>query len=170
MTRKPFLLLDVDGPLNPWRMSPAVAHDNGYTSHQITVTGQTYPVLLNPAHGAALLALTDVVDLMWATTWEDAANELISPVLGLPQNLPVIHWPTSARDLSSYRGSWKTRHVLALVGSRPIAWFDDEVNRHDRAYVAATATAGPALLRRIEPHQGLVATDFAAVRAWATAL
>ena len=170
MTRKPFLLLDVDGPLNPWRMSPAVAHDNGYTSHQITVTGQTYPVLLNPAHGAALLALTDVVDLMWATTWEDAANELISPVLGLPQNLPVICWPADAGDPSPHRGSWKTRHVLAAVAGNAFAWFDDELNRYDRAYVAATLTAGPHLLHRVEPHLGLTPSDFTAVRNWTATL
>ncbi|MGV8847695.1 hypothetical protein [Tessaracoccus sp.] len=170
MTRKPFLLLDVDGPLNPWRMSRLTARDNGYVSHQITVTGQMYGVYLNPAHGAALLGLTDLVDLMWATTWEDSANELISPHLGLPSDLPVIYWPADALHPSTHRGSWKTRHVLAAVNGNAFAWFDDDINRHDRTYVAATTGAGPSLLRRVEPHLGLTEADFSAVRDWARAL
>jgi len=167
---KPLLLLDVDGPLNPWLLPPLVATAKGYGTHHIYVDGDRYRVYLHPAHGVALLALSQVVDLVWATTWGRSANTLISPHLGLPTNLPVIAWPDGAQDEPAGRMSWKTRHVLATVGSRAFAWFDDEVNRYDRAYVAGTEHAGPALLRRVAPHVGLVDADFEAVAAWAGAL
>jgi len=167
---KPLLLLDVDGPLNPWRLPPLAATAKGYGIHHIFVDGRSYRVYLHPGHGVALLALCELVDLAWATTWAGQANTLISPPLGLPTNLPVIAWPDGAANEPAGRGSWKTRHVLAAVGSRAFAWFDDEVNRYDRAYVAATEGAGPALLHRVESHIGLVDADFEAVKAWARAL
>lgn len=166
---KPMLLLDVDGPLNPWKMKPHDLAANGYTTHQITLDGQTYPVHLNPAHGTTLLALANLVDLVWTTTWVEHANTLISPILGLPTNLPVIPWPDGAQD-AYRRGSWKTPHIAAWTAGKPFAWFDDEVNRYDKKYLAATNGIGPHLPVRVEPHTGLTEIHFAKVKAWAEAL
>lgn len=169
MTTKPMLLLDVDGPLNP-EMNPTVAHNKGYARHHLhSENGKTYPVLLNPTHGKALLALTDVFDLVWATTWVHEANTLIAPLLGLPTNLPVIPWPDGAMD-TYRRGSWKTEHIALWAGKRPFAWLDDEINSRDRRYLAATTYIGPHLAHRVEPHIGLRDADFTAVRLWATTL
>jgi hypothetical protein len=164
------LLLDVDGPLNP-TMTPPVAHRKGYTRHDIHSDrdGKTYPVLLNRAHGDALLALTDTFDLVWATTWRDEANTHISPLLGLPTDLPVIDWPDGAED-SYRRGSWKTEHIALWVGKTPFAWFDDEINSRDRRYLAQTHYIGPHLAHRVEDRTGLRDIDFTTVRNWAHAL
>lgn len=95
---KPLLLIDVDGPLNPYA-AKAQRRPEGYRTHRMRPTGWTEAeqakplrVWLNPDHGAELLALAEVYELVWATTWKDEANDWIGPHLGLPR-LPFIDWP-----------------------------------------------------------------------------
>jgi hypothetical protein len=165
---RPWLLLDVDGPLNPFQMNHGKALARGYQLHRIAVQGVTYPVLLDPGHGASLRALTDVVELAWATTWEHDANRLLSPLLGLPSDLPVIEWPAEATYLSSHGGCWKTPYVADWVGARPFAWVDDDLRRPDKGWLTRRRDPATFLLRRIDPGAGLRKADFDAIRAWAT--
>ncbi|MEU6861901.1 hypothetical protein ABZ924_01290 [Streptomyces sp. NPDC046876] len=174
MTDRPLLLLDVDGPLNPFRSR--LAGLRGYTSHRMHPTvwmsyrtpgsrtaRRGVRVLLHPSHGARLRALP--FELAWATTWMHEANTLIAPHIGLPGDLPVIEWPELfARDPDGL--SWKTRTLLDWAAGRPFAWVDDMINPRDRAWVEAHHPA-PALLLRIHPRHGLRARDFAALDAWA---
>ncbi|MEU7554773.1 HAD domain-containing protein [Streptomyces sp. NPDC044571] len=177
MSVRPLLLLDVDGPLNPFR-SP-LAGLRGYTSHRMrpAVWMSRRPpdsrsaqrglhVRLHPAHGARLLALP--YELVWATTWMHEANTMIAPHIGLPADLPVIEWPELfARDPDGL--SWKTRPLLDWAAGRPFAWVDDMISSRDRAWVAARHPA-PALLLRIRPRRGLRPRDFDALAAWAAQL
>ena len=126
--------------------------------------GPALPVLLNPAHGAELLALTDRYTLVWATTWEDEANEWIGPHLGLPP-LPYIDWPT--KHGSAPDGTlWKTQYVVEYAAGRPFAWVDDEITGRDRAWIARQGS-GRSLLLQIDPRIGLEHTDFDALAQWA---
>ncbi|MEU5715054.1 hypothetical protein AB0G71_04575 [Streptomyces sp. NPDC020403] len=164
---KPLLLLDVDGPLNPYAALPCRRTPQGYRRHLVRPTGWTagppLPVLLNPEHGDELLTLTDRYELVWATTWKAEANKWIGPHLGLPP-LPYIDWPEIAA-VSADGTSWKTRHVVAYAAGRPFAWVDDEITGPDRAWVAAHHP-GRALLRRIDPRVGLVRPDFDVLAGW----
>ncbi len=63
MTPKPLLLIDVDGPLNPYA-AQAQRRPEGYSTHRMRPTGWTAAesrrplrVWLNHTHGAQLLAL-----------------------------------------------------------------------------------------------------------------
>lgn len=173
MTR-PLLLLDVDGPLNPFRSR--FAGLRGYGSHRMWPTvwmsyrtpgsrsaRRGLRVQLHPSHGARLLALP--FELVWATTWMHEANTMIAPNIGLPADLPVIEWPELfARDPDGL--SWKTRHILDWAAGRPFAWVDDMITARDRAWVAAHHPA-PALLLRIRPQQGMRARDFTTLTRWA---
>lgn len=182
---RPLLFLDVDGPLNPFRLIdrrdtvPAPSEGGfAYQKHHLYPRGfpDGLPVLLSPGLGEALVALSAHVDLAWATTWEDEANSIVAPLVGLPQ-LPVVFWPPSPREwvlFPRHRGSWKTKHLLAWVDEwhpgRRWAWVDDEINRSDRALVAdhyGGEVDGRALLLRIEPRLGLRAADLDAIAAWA---
>ncbi|GIH74111.1 HAD domain-containing protein [Planobispora longispora] len=165
---RPFLLLDVDGPLNPYAAKPE-RRPAGYTTHRMRPEGWDDPrlrplrVWLNPDHGPALLALP--YDLVWATTWRHEANAWIAPRLGLPP-LPVVDWPelhSAARDDGVH---WKTRRLVEWAAGRAFAWVDDEIGDADRAFVAAHRS-GPALLHRVDPRIGLLPGDFAALAAWA---
>lgn len=176
-TCRPLLLLDVDGPLNPFaahlpaRLNPRM---RGYRTHRVLPPGyaaratdagreaKPLRVRLNPAHGPALLGLD--YDLVWATTWGADANDLIGPVLGLPP-LPVIEWPEMFQpELDGL--FWKTRHLVAWAQGRPFAWVDDAITRKERRFVSAHH-AGPALLHHVDPRWGLRAQDFTALARWA---
>src|SRR5690349_9172578 len=85
MPDRPYLLLDVDGPLNPYR---AKMIPPGYALHDIHEGEKTWTLLLSQQHGVELNALATSYELVWATTWEHGANRLIAPRLGLP-DLPV---------------------------------------------------------------------------------
>jgi hypothetical protein len=137
---KPLALIDVDGVLNPiTRQVPP-----GYTHYDIKVMspigrGRTFPVRLNPDHGRMFGELAEKFELVWATTWEDDANTLIGPKIGMPE-LPVIH----LNDYDEYghyllppvkwsNQTWmaKCPAVLKYVADRPFVWFDDTFTQHD---------------------------------------
>ncbi len=167
---RPLLLMDVDGPLNPFRTKWfRRAPERGYSVHHLTPAGgPTYRVVLNPEHGAALTELAQTYDLAWATTWQHEANRLISPLVGLPTELPVL--PLRLPPHHVERWSWKTDQIIDWVGDRPFAWFDDEINRATRDRLARAPGIGEHLALRIEPHRGLESADFLALRRFADAL
>ncbi|MFJ5774181.1 hypothetical protein [Streptomyces sp. NPDC093094] len=177
--RRPLLYLDVDGPLNPYAAKPERRPD-GYTTHRMAPEGwlarqpaETGPrvrplrVWLNPEHGSRLRGLSELYDLVWATTWGRDANSLIAPVLGLPE-LPVVDWPDMFGP-GPDGTFWKTRHVLDHAGGRPFAWVDDELGDADRLFVEAHHP-GSALLHRVDARHGLRPADFATLTAFAQAL
>ncbi|MFD7089388.1 hypothetical protein ACFV94_16530 [Streptomyces sp. NPDC059896] len=169
---KPLLLIDVDGPLNPYLALTAERAPEGYARHWTRPSGwpedQPLPVLLNPEHGVELLALADRYELVWATTWEDDANAWIGPVLGLPE-LPYVEWSGPEPRGVPLGTFWKTPYVLEYAAGRPFAWVDDEITSYDRAWTDQRHLAA-ALLLRIDPGTGLTRPDFDTLAEWAAAL
>jgi hypothetical protein len=177
MTTRPLLLLDVDGPLNPFAAKPT-RRPEGYVTHRMmpaswvarfpsAAYAKPLRVWLNPGHGPALLALP--FDLAWCTTWRGEANEWIGPHVGLPE-LPFVDWSEEEMDSRPGHGCfWKTERVVEYAAGRPFAWVDDEVTDHDREFVAAHH-AGPALLHAVSPRVGLTDGDFDTLTAWAGSL
>ncbi|MFE6714576.1 HAD domain-containing protein [Streptomyces sp. NPDC057695] len=167
---KPLLLIDVDGPLNPYA-AQRERRPEGYTTHRMRPDGwfETKPlrVWLNSAHGEELLALAEAYEPVWATTWKDEANHWIGPHLGLPA-LPFIDWPVMHGRAP--RGTfWKTQYILEYAAGRPFAWVDDDITRYDREFVEQNHLAA-ALLLHVDPRFGLLRPDFDALADWATAL
>ncbi|MFD0656319.1 HAD domain-containing protein [Thermocatellispora tengchongensis] len=136
--------------------------------------GQVYRVQLNTAHGPALLRLAEETgaELVWATTWEHAANEWIGPRIGLPE-LPVIEMPLpglpGGPPPSGYGEMFKTPHVAAYVGGRPFVWFDDHTWEPDEAYLRDRPGIGEFLLVRVDARAGLTEADLAGAREWLSA-
>lgn len=178
---RPVLLIDVDGPLNPYAAKPH-RRPEGYETHRLmtprwqesererlVTSGQpnkrvrALRVWLNPAHGEALAGLG--FDLVWATTWEEEANEFIAPLVGLPP-LSFITWPVPR--LQPGGGLfWKTPAVVSwMQPGRPFAWIDDEFGSADEAFVAEHHEA-PSLLHWVDPVYGLTDADFDVLRRWA---
>jgi hypothetical protein len=161
VTEKPLLLIDVDGPLNPY----ANSHNQlrkGKVFHQYKLLG--FKVWLSQWHGEELMKLADLYELAWCTTWEHDANSLIGPRIGLPK-LPVIEFPSSPSKPDA-RLYFKTAYVSAYAAGRPFAWVDDEVSQWDDRYLSENCKA-PFLLRKIDPAVGLAETDFTVLREWA---
>lgn len=116
---------------------------------------------LTPGLGSRLTALGCC--LVWATTWMEEANEVVSPRIGLPR-LPVVEWPPST-DEGRCGLHWKTRPLVEWADGRPFIWVDDEISAMDRLWVAAQHP-GPSLLHRVDPTKGLVDADFSALAGW----
>jgi hypothetical protein len=171
---RPLLMLDVDGPLNPFLASPADLGD--YTEHSMKppswIAQHDAPaalvapltVWLNPGHGPALLELD--FELVWATTWVEDANEWIGPVLGLPE-LPYVSWP-QPRPAGSLL-HWKTQSILDFAAGRPFAWVDDEIRAQDREWIEERYPAD-ALLHTVDASRGLRELDFQSLAEWADSL
>lgn len=172
---RPLLLIDVDGPLNPFA-AKATRRPDGYTTHRMSPTSwvsrhanprdaKPLRVWLNHQHGAMLQALP--YELVWCTTWQAEANEWIGPHLGLPE-LPHVPFEElwARRPDGTY---FKTWDVVRWAQGRPFAWVDDEIGAADQEFVADIHD-GPALLHHINPAKGLLPADFQALTEWAANL
>ncbi|WP_329223895.1 HAD domain-containing protein [Streptomyces sp. NBC_01485] len=159
------LYLDVDGTLIPF---------GGTAPHpEYGEPSPEHPLLsrLDPSLGPQLLSLG--CELVWATTWLDDANTVLTPRLGLP-TLPVVQWPEDEDEgadaepgLGPGGGGvhWKTRPLVARAAGRPFVWLDDEITDADRVWTAVHHP-GAALLHRVHPARGLTDADFVIVEEW----
>ncbi|MET8102805.1 hypothetical protein ABZV29_41315 [Streptomyces sp. NPDC005236] len=115
---RPLLFLDVDGPLNPYA-AQRERRPAGYTTIRVALRpGRPLRVWLHPDHGRALLALG--YDLCWATSWMDAANRWIGPVIGLPE-LPYVDFTGALFTERPDGVHWKTQRIVAYAEGRPFA-------------------------------------------------
>ena len=145
---RPLLLLDVDGVLLVVRSF--VSDDDEAIDHEPT---------LHPEAGAWLRELAESFDLVWATTWEDLANRVIAPSLGIPP-LPAI-----AFDMARHLPTPKLPSVIAWVGDRPCAWIDDDL-QHD-ADTWAAGRSVPTLLVHADMSIGMERRHVDRLLAWA---
>ncbi|WP_328952058.1 HAD domain-containing protein (plasmid) [Streptomyces sp. NBC_00184] len=161
----PLLFLDVDGPLIPF--GPRAGGHPVFPGAPGPPEAGANPLLdrIDPALGPRLAALR--CELVWATTWEDEANTVVAPRLGLPE-LRVVSWPAPSDEAE--RGTpaglhWKTRTLVRWAAGRAFVWVDDEITERDRRWVAAHH-GGPALLHRVDPGLGLTAADLRLLGVW----
>lgn len=174
---KPLLLLDVDGPLNPWAAKPT-QRPAGYSTHRYTRPGaqrwgKPLRVWLHPGHGPMLLTLADRFELVWCTTWAAEANTWIGPRIGLPV-LPVLDWAVFGVDVNTNASAtfggagplhWKTRAVAEYTAGRPFVWVDDEHTAADEEYLKSSGV-GRFRLHNVDPHVGITAVDIDAISRW----
>jgi hypothetical protein len=140
---RPLALIDVDGVLNPYA---AAACPPGYAEHDL-FPGDVEPVRVCPDHGRLLGRLTARFDLVWATSWEDEANILLAPLIGLAP-LPVIRCRVPGVGYHE-----KLPAIAAAVAERPLVWFDDLHSVTATAWAAGRAA--PTALIHVDPAVGL---------------
>ena len=127
---KPLLLLDIDGALSPF-IEPG--EDGAEDLWWITEFEGVAPQL-----PSWLARLSQYFELVWATSREDEANEIIGPLLGLGP-LRVVHFTRGGNDDTA-----KLSNVMEFVGTKPFAWVDDVFG--DDAFYAAQRHVSDALL------------------------
>jgi len=138
---RPLALIDVDGVLNPYA---APTCPPGFTEHEL-FPGEL--VRVRRDHGLMLLRLAPHFDLIWATSWEDDANRLLAPMLGLPP-LPVIRCATPGAGHHD-----KLPAIAQLIGDRAAMWLDDL--HSDAASRWAEHRRSPTCLIHVDPATGL---------------
>ncbi|GAA4591643.1 hypothetical protein GCM10023194_51450 [Planotetraspora phitsanulokensis] len=155
MTR-PLLLLDVDGVLNPFAAARCPPGFDEYAMFD-----DEEPVRLCPEHGRWISELGRLCDVAWATGWNDNANRLLAPVLGIPP-LPVLAMP------APFQPRDKVPVIAAAAAGRPAVWIDDA--HTPEALDWAGGRREPTLLVAIDPAIGLGRTAVDEVLRWVTEL
>jgi hypothetical protein len=151
---RPALLLDVDGVLNPYGTAKCPA---GFTEYDL-FPGEA-PVRLCPAHGEWISELRQVFDVAWATAWNDDANRLLAPLLGIAA-LPVGTMPPPPchpRD--------KIPPIARFAGQRPAVWIDDL--HPAEAWTWSAERHEPTLLVPVAPAAGLARQAVDQALTWA---
>lgn len=166
---KPIMLLDVDGPLNPFA-AKATRRPEGFETHRTRPTGwevgKPLRVWLNPSHGAKLMDCG--YDIVWCTAWEGEANEWIGPHIGLPE-LEAIDWGPHEAYIDK-KLHWKTRQIVSYMTDMhpgvPFIWVDDEASKKDEEYLEEKLDV-PLKIFVISPKDGLQDEDFEKMKEWA---
>ncbi len=155
------LLLDIDGTLCPAGAGPAVE-----MRHLSIGAGA---VSFRADLPEVLAELAALYELAWATAWQDNANLLLAPALGLP-TLPVVRFTDPADEVGSrYTGrTWKLPSVQGFEADRPLAWIDDDL--HGDAHSWAAARRIPTKLLSTDPSRGIVDREVRSLLAFARAL
>ena len=100
---------------------------------------------------------------MWATGWEERANEHLPYLLKLPfKDLPCLTFDGRAMFGSSH---WKVDAINEYAADRPAAWIDDNMNEECQAW--ADRRSAPTLLVETSPSEGLTDEHVDQLRDWA---
>jgi hypothetical protein len=121
---------------------------------------------LSSAAAAHLLTLAEDFDLVWASGWEEKAEEYLPRLLGLPAGLPFLRFERGQGAGSSLGGHWKLDAIDAYAGVRPLAWIDDAFDESCHAWAVARPAA--TLLVETDPAVGLTSRETELLAAWAT--
>ena len=119
-SEKPLLFVDVDGVISLFGFSPAADSIPG-PFHWIDGIAHCIPETV----GARLLRLSERFELIWATGWEEKANEYLPYILQLPTTFPVLLFQGRAVFGTAH---WKVDAIAEYAGNRPAAWIDDSID------------------------------------------
>jgi hypothetical protein len=157
--RRPLLMVDIDGVISLF----GAGADPGAEGSFHSIEG--IPHFLSASAATHLLALAGVFELVWASGWEERANEHLPHLLGLPQALPFLRFE---RAVGRANAHWKLDAIDTYAGGRALAWIDDAFNPACHAW--AQARAAPTLLVQTEPQRGLTDGEARLLEDWARGL
>ncbi|HYF28421.1 MAG TPA: hypothetical protein VD931_21940 [Baekduia sp.] len=162
MPSKPLLFCDIDGVLSVW----PVALDGCPIADFLNVEG--IPHAISRRAGAHLRDLAATYEVVWASGWEEKANEHLPAVLGCGP-FPHLELDAARGAGVSVHGHWKLGSIDAWAGpDRPLAFVDDVLD--EACHTWAAARPGPTLLVPTQPATGLDDEAAAALRAFAAAV
>jgi hypothetical protein len=160
-TKPPILFLDVDGVISLFGFAPGAEQLPG-PLHWIDGIAHFIPEDV----GERLVRLAESFELVWATGWEERANEHLPFILGLPfRDLPYLTFDGRAVFGSAH---WKLDAIDAYAADRPAAWIDDNIDEECSAW--AQGRNAPTLLVHTDPAIGLTAEHVDELLRWAARL
>jgi hypothetical protein len=156
---RPLLAIDVDGVISLFGFDEPPARD---VARFELIDGMVHCISL--VAGERLLRLGDHYDMVWATGWEEKANDYMPSVLGMPE-LPFLTFRGAARFGSAH---WKLAPLDKYSKRRALAWVDDSFD--ESCYEWARKRESPTLLVPTESAIGLEEAQTEALIAWARSL
>ena len=155
--QRPILAVDVDGVISLFGFDPGVSELPG-PFHWIDGVAHCIP----PAGGPRLTRLAERYELVWATGWEEKANEYLPHILGLQEReLPCLYFEGRAVFGTAH---WKLDAIEEYAGERPLAWIDDSLDESCHAW--AKRRAAPTLLAPTESDVGLTEAHTETLLRW----
>ena len=154
---RPILALDVDGTISLFGFEGPLDQVPG-RFHLIDGIAHCIP----DEAGPRIRRLGERYELVWATGWEERANDVLPMILGLPAELPVLTFGGRAVFGTAH---WKLDALDRYAGSRPLAWIDDSLD--ESCHEWAAARAAPTLLVPCEPDIGITDAHVEAMLIWA---
>jgi hypothetical protein len=153
---RPVLFLDVDGVISLFGFQRSGPPPGTFHS----IDGILHCIGSDAA--PRLARLSDTYELVWATGWEEKANEYLVHILDLPADLPVLTFDGRAVFGSSH---WKLDAIEDYARGRAAAWIDD--NLDERAEKWASKRDAPTLLVRTESALGITDEHVETLLRWA---
>ncbi|HKP89172.1 MAG TPA: HAD domain-containing protein [Thermoleophilaceae bacterium] len=159
MPEPPILFLDVDGVISLFGFESGGPPPGAFH----TIDG--IPHCIGDRVAERLARLAEAFELVWATGWEEKANEYLPHILGLDRELPVLTFDGRAVFGSAH---WKLGAIDAYAGDRPAAWIDDFVDEECRAW--AESRGAPTLIVEAKSASGLTEEHVEELLGWAEAI
>lgn len=154
---KPLLAIDVDGVICPYGWDDETGPPDG--GEWRLMNGLPYFVLT--VAGERLRRLEEHYELVWATGWEDRANDFLPNLLGISE-LPIV-WFEGTKTFGE--AHWKLDGLTGYAGARPLAWIDDSFDESCHAWAAARRA--PTLLVEAEASIGIEDAHVETMLRWA---
>lgn len=159
-SKRPILFVDVDGVISLFGFSSSEPPPGNFHF----VDGVMH--CINTACGPRLTRLSERFELVWATGWEEKANEYLPHLLRLEvPELPVLTFGQAAVFGSAH---WKLAAIDTHARGRPAAWVDDFLDEECERWAAEREE--PTLLIRTESHTGLTDELVDRLISWADGL
>jgi hypothetical protein len=165
-------MVDIDGVISlfgggqrgGWGVQGGASHDDAASPGSFhSIEGS--PHFLSSAAAAHLLELSTSYELVWASGWEERANEHLPHLLGVPPALPFLRF---ARNVGRTNAHWKLDAIEAYARDRPLAWIDDAFN--DACHEWARLRHAPTLLVQTVHEAGLTEREADQLARWASDL
>jgi len=159
---RPVLAVDIDGVISLFgfdeSMQPGGAAANHAPGEFRLIDGMLHCISLDT--GPRLKRLGSSFELVWASGWEDRANDHLPRILGIPE-LPYLTFNGGARFGTAH---WKLEALEHHARSRPLAWIDDSLD--ESCYEWAEERSAPTLLVPTQSDLGLLDAHVEALEAW----
>lgn len=158
--QRPILFVDVDGVISLFGFSSGSEPPGRFH----WVDGIAH--FISDEAGARLRRLAEAFDLVWATGWEEKANEYLPLLLDLPEvELPFLTFDGRAVFGSAH---WKLGAIEEYAGERPAAWIDDSLDERCTAW--ADGRTAPTFLIETDSATGITDAHVEQLLAWASSL